>query len=86
MITPLSPLGTTEALASGASFRMGNTGRIFLDIPGHGGLPILDRYNRTEVAERHLADWRGERGAAFVAAVRAGDVRAQRRTWRAIGV
>lgn len=42
-------------------------------------------FDRAEVAARMFEDMKGPRGLAFVEAVRAGDVRAQRRTWREIG-
>jgi hypothetical protein len=84
-IDTLSSPGTIEHLGNGASLRMGERGIVWLDIEGHPSGPVLGRYDRVEVAERHLGDWRGPRGGAYIAAVKARDVRAQRLTARRIG-
>lgn len=84
-IDTLSSPGTVEPIGNGASLRMGERGVIWLDIEGCPSGPILSRYDRIEVAERHLVDWRGPRGAAYIAAVKARDVRAQRLAARQVG-
>lgn len=59
-------------------------GRVDLVLDGKK-IGIADPFDRTEVAARMFEDMKGARGLAFVEAVRSGDIRAQRRTWREIG-
>lgn len=59
-------------------------GRVDLALDGKK-IGIADPFDRTEVAARMFEDMKGQRGIAFVEAIRTGDVRAQRRTWREIG-
>lgn len=83
-ITTLSPEGSVEDVTDGFAMVMMPYGSIWMRIDGVLS-PFTDRYMCNEVAERWLADARGPRGAALVAAVRAGDERGARIAWRQIG-
>ena len=78
---------STITVDTGAFISFAENGTATLTIDGSRG-PLTSNYDRLEVQERIIADVAapGGAGAAYIAAVRAKDVRAQRRAWRLIGV
>ncbi len=77
---------TIHTIDSGATLSVDSvTGYALLTVDG-ATCVIASNWNCTEVHARMVADTLGPRGAAFIAAIRAGDTRGQRLAWRQIGM